>query len=918
MVSLNVNPCKMCMPMGVVTAFYGIKNGISILHGSQGCSTYIRRHMATHYNEPVDIASSSLTEHGTVYGGEENLLFGLKNLIQLYHPEVIGVATTCLAETIGEDISRIIGRFYEENEEYQNITIIPVPSPGYGGTQYEGYMRALYQIVTSVDQDPSPNGKINVITSMISPADTRYLKEVFELYGLEMILLPDLSDNLDGGYHSSYQRLPRAGTDIKDIKTMAGARFTIELGTAYEGPSIGTYLEENYQVPYQRMNLPVGLRDTDAFYDLLARLAEVRLKSMEDIRSIHIACLLHLNREISIPRRLTQNRGRYLDAMIDSHKYNGEARAVIYGEPDFVVSTARLCMENGVMPIIIATGSKNTKLKNLLQAEVKALADRYFIDKYKILIDIDFKEIEYYAKELKANLMIGNSDGRRIEEELSIPLIRRGFPIHDRVGGQRLRMLGYEGSLTLLDDIANTMLIKKEGNFRKDLYEEYYLQGSKKENDKTTDKENEKEKDKAKSLEIDIEQRTKTHPCYSCGSGNNYARMHLPIAPKCNIQCNYCVRKYDCPNESRPGVTTKVLTPLEAVEKFKYVKHKIPNLTVVGIAGPGDALANFDETKETLEMIRKEDPNITFCLSTNGLMLPTYAGQLIELGVSHLTVTMNAVDPIIGGQIYKHIDFMGNRYYGESAGAILLANQLAGLKIMVEHGIVCKVNIVSLKGVNDQHIPEVVKKVKEIGVYITNIMPMISVAGSAFEHLESLNHKELTTLRNECSKILKQMYHCKQCRADAIGTLEEDVSIEYNQCASCKETDPEKLTEIAKKVTKTYRFAVASKSGMLVDQHFGHASEFYIYECKNEEAVFKERRGVEQYCNGSELCEDTKDKIDNLLHTIKDCDGVIAMRIGEAPKQKMKAQKIAICTTYDRIETAVIQFTKQLICEQTS
>ena len=894
------------MPMGGVSAFYGIKKCISILHGSQGCSTYIRRHMATHYNEPVDIASSSLTEQGTVYGGEENLLKGLKNLIQLYHPEVIGVATTCLAETIGEDITRMIAKFHVQNPEYQDITIIPVPSPGYGGTQYEGFCKALYQIATSVEQDPTPNGRINVITSMISPADTRFLKETFELFGLEAILLPDLSENLDGVYQRTYQRLPSHGTDIKDIKKMAGARFTMELGTAYEGPSIGAYLNDAYQIPYAKMNLPVGLRDTDAFYDLLSKLAKRNL-----------------------PDKIVSSRGRYLDAMIDSHKYNGEGRAVIYGEPDFVISTARLSMENGVMPVLIATGSKNQKIKELLYDEVKALAERYFVEDYQILDDIDFREIEFLSKKLNANLMIGNSDGRRIEEELNIPLVRTSFPIHDRVGGQRLKMLGYEGSLEFLDEIANAVLARKERNFRKDLYQEYYQGDTNQNNKQATEEEGmgdgKKEQGVASSentkvmktvTELNIEEKTKTHPCYSCGSGANYARMHLPIAPKCNIQCNYCVRKYDCPNESRPGVTTKVLTPVEAVEKFKYVKSKIPNLTVVGIAGPGDALANFEETKETLTMIRAIDPDITFCLSTNGLMLPTYANQLVELGVSHLTVTMNAVDPKIGGQIYKHIDFMGNRYYGESAGAILLTNQLAGLKIMVAHGIICKVNIVSLKGINDHHIPEVVQKVKDLGVYITNIMPMISVAGSAFEQLESLNHKELTELRNECGKILKQMYHCKQCRADAIGTLENDVSIEFNQChASCHETNPEKLMEIANKVTKSYKFAVATKSGMLVDQHFGHATEFYIYECKNEVPVFKERRVVEQYCNGVELCEESEDKIAKIVHTIKDCDGVITMRIGETPKQRLKDQKILICTTYDRIEAAVINFSKQMIHE---
>jgi len=147
LVNLNVNPCKMCMPMGAANAFYGIRKCMNLLHGSQGCSTYIRRHMATHYNEPVDIASSSLTEEGTVYGGEKNLKLGLENLIKIYDPEVIGVSTTCLAETIGEDVSFIIKNFYEEHPEYEHVTIIPVQSAGYGGTQFEGFMATLKAIV---------------------------------------------------------------------------------------------------------------------------------------------------------------------------------------------------------------------------------------------------------------------------------------------------------------------------------------------------------------------------------------------------------------------------------------------------------------------------------------------------------------------------------------------------------------------------------------------------------------------------------------------------------------------------------------------------------------------------------------------------------------------------------------------------
>ena len=174
LVNLNTNPCKMCMPMGSVSAFYGISKSMSILHGSQGCSTYIRRHMATHYNEPVDIASSSLTEEGTVFGGTKNLLKGLENLIKLYNPEVIAVSTTCLAETIGEDVPAIIKQFKDEHPEV-TATIIPVSSPGYGGSQYEGFFRALHAIVRHVPMDAAPNNVVNIITGHLSAADSRAL-----------------------------------------------------------------------------------------------------------------------------------------------------------------------------------------------------------------------------------------------------------------------------------------------------------------------------------------------------------------------------------------------------------------------------------------------------------------------------------------------------------------------------------------------------------------------------------------------------------------------------------------------------------------------------------------------------------------------------------------------------------------------
>lgn len=261
------------------------------------------------------------------------------------------------------------------------------------------------------------------------------------------------------------------------------------------------------------------------------------------------------------------------------------------------------------------------------------------------------------------------------------------------------------------------------------------------------------------------------------------------------------------------------------------------NLKVVGIAGPGDALANFEQTKETLKLIKEYDKEVTFCLSTNGLMLPMHAKELIDLGVSHVTVTMNAVDPKIGAKIYKHIDYMGVRYEGETGAAILLANQIAGLKYLTSNGAICKVNIVMLKGINDGHIEEVVKTAKELGCEITNIMQLIPVKGSAFEELPLVSNKELMEIRKKCEVHMKQMHHCRQCRADAIGTLDNDVSIQYRSMLN---------DDISKAKTLKKKFAVASKSGMLVDQHFGHADEFYIYESDGENARFVEKKSGAQ------------------------------------------------------------------------
>lgn len=273
---------------------------------------------------------------------------------------------------------------------------------------------------------------------------------------------------------------------------------------------------------------------------------------------------------------------------------------------------------------------------------------------------------------------------------------------------------------------------------------------------------------------------TGRHPCYSYEAHHKYARMHLPVAPRCNIGCNYCNRKFDCVSESRPGVTSEVLTPEAARNKFLLVREKVANLSVVGIAGPGDALANWGSTRRTIELIKEADPEVIFCLSSNGLMLPDYAREIVELGVKHVTVTVNCLDSVTGSLIYRHVNYRGKVHRGAAGAEILLHNQQKGIEYLSRNGVLVKVNIVMVKGVNDDRIPEVVRRVKELGAFITNIMPLVPAPGSVFQDYAPTDAAELDRMRDLCGQDMQQMRHCKQCRADAIGLLNEDRSREFD------------------------------------------------------------------------------------------------------------------------------------------
>ncbi len=260
------------------------------------------------------------------------------------------------------------------------------------------------------------------------------------------------------------------------------------------------------------------------------------------------------------------------------------------------------------------------------------------------------------------------------------------------------------------------------------------------------------------------------HPCFG-GNHHKNGRIHLAVAPKCNIKCGYCTRRHDCANESRPGVTSRILTPQEALERVREtMASKVlgPIIKVVGIAGPGDPLAN-EETFETFRLIGEEFPDLLKCMSTNGLLLPEKIDLLHDLGLHSLTVTVNALDPEVGARIYSHVLYRGRRYTGVEATRMLLAAQLEGIGRAAAYGMTIKVNTVLIPGINEEQVPLIAKKVRELGAFVMNVMPLIPQADFADVVPPSIEVLDKVRAANE--RIIGQFKHCRQCRADAVGLI---------------------------------------------------------------------------------------------------------------------------------------------------
>jgi nitrogenase molybdenum-iron protein NifN len=432
----TTNACKLCKPLGACLAFKGIEGAVPYLHGSQGCATYMRRYIISHFREPVDIASSSLGEKHAIYGGGPNLKLGLKNVISKYKSELIGIATTCLTETIGDDVPLLLNEFRHEFDDllrsHSYPDLVAVSTPSYSGTHMEGFHAAVKAVVDRLAEKCVDTDAINLMPGLVSPADFRYLKEIVADFGLEATVLPDISLTLDGAAGDKYEKISPGGTPLHKIKMMGGSKASIEFGrTLSSGLSAAKALDERYSVPYYGLGTPIGLRESNAFFNTLESITGT-----------------------PVPEKHALEKGRLIDAYVDAHKYLFGHKAVVYGEEDLVVGITSFLSEIGIRPVLCASGGNSGKLTTAINDVTEGILEESPL----VRDNVDFYEIKELSADLGPDLLIGASKGYRIAKDLGIPLIRVGFPIHDRFGGPRILHLAYRGALSLLDTIVNTII----------------------------------------------------------------------------------------------------------------------------------------------------------------------------------------------------------------------------------------------------------------------------------------------------------------------------------------------------------------------------------------------------------------------------------------------------------------------------
>ena len=441
--ALTINPAKTCQPIGAMYAALGIHGCLPHSHGSQGCCAYHRSALTRHYKEPVMAATSSFTEGASVFGGQANLVQAIDNIFTIYEPEVIAVHTTCLSETIGDDIPQITRKAEADGKIPKGKYVIHVNTPSYVGTHVTGFANMTKAMV---DYFSESNGQkidqINIIPGYVEPSDMEEVKRLAEMMGVRVVMFPDTSKVLNRPQTGKYEMFPAGGVTVEALKTTGDSLATIGLGTLASGPAARA-LDTKCGVPCEILDLPIGFKATDRFVDTLRKTLG-----------------------ITVPESLNEERGQLLDIVTDMHQYFYGKKVALAGDPDHLIALTEFLVSIDMWPIHIVTGASGKKFESRIRQIIKD-------SPYPINIKApgDLFLLHQWIKNEPVDLLMGNTYMKYIARDEDIPLVRMGFPILDRIGHSYFPTVGYRGGMRLLEKILDAMLDRQDRDSPEESFE---------------------------------------------------------------------------------------------------------------------------------------------------------------------------------------------------------------------------------------------------------------------------------------------------------------------------------------------------------------------------------------------------------------------------------------------------------------
>ncbi|MEI6846879.1 MAG: nitrogenase molybdenum-iron protein subunit beta [Chlorobiaceae bacterium] len=442
---LTINPAKTCQPIGAMYAALGIHGCLPHSHGSQGCCSYHRSTLTRHYKEPVMAATSSFTEGASVFGGQANLLSAIETIFSVYDPDIIAVHSTCLSETIGDDLQQITRKAKDDGKIPEGKYVIYASTPSFVGSHVTGYANMVTGMAEQFAvSSGSKKNQVNIIAGWMEPSDMREIKHLAKILGVKIVLFPDTSDVLDTPQSGKHVFYPKGGTTVAQLKSTGDSLFSLALGCVSAEPA-AIALEKKCKIPFETLDMPIGLSATDRFIMKLSQVAGVK-----------------------VPDEITEERGRLVDVMADMEQYFYGKRVALFGDPDQLVPLTEFLLDLNMKPVYIVSGTPGQRFEKRMRLLLDARSPE---TKFKNGIGADMFLLHQWMKNEPVDLLIGNTYGKYMARDEDVPFIRFGFPILDRIGHSYFPNVGYSGGLRLVEKILTTLMDRQDRDALEEKFE---------------------------------------------------------------------------------------------------------------------------------------------------------------------------------------------------------------------------------------------------------------------------------------------------------------------------------------------------------------------------------------------------------------------------------------------------------------